>query len=156
MKAVVFVLSFFMIYNLSIVSHAADIRVVKDPSQKILGPYSQAIIANGFLFASGVIAINPKTGKLSGDNIQDQTRQVFANIRSVLAAAGASLDDVAKVTVFLKNPHDFPAMNEIHAEIFKEYQPARTTVSGVEWGPGILIEIEVIAVMPKGEAVNDR
>jgi len=155
MKAVVFVLSFFMIYNLSIVSHAADIRVVKDPSQKILGPYSQAIIANGFLFASGVIAINPKTGKLSGDNIQDQTRQVFANIRSVLVAAGASLDDVAKVTVFLKNPHDFPAMNEIYADIFKEYKPARTTVPGVEWGPGILIEIEVIAVMPKGEAVNE-
>ena len=155
MKAVVFVLSFFMIYNLSIVSHAADIRVVKDPSQKILGPYSQAIIANGFLFASGVIAINPKTGKLSGDNIQDQTRQVFANIRSVLVAAGASLDDVAKVTVFLKNPHDFPAMNEIYADIFKEYKPARTTVPGVEWGPGILIEIEVIVVMPKGEAVNE-
>ena len=149
MKAVVFVLSFFMIYNLSIVSHAADIRVVKDPSQKILGPYSQAIIANGFLFASGVIAINPKTGKLSGDNIQDQTRQVFANIRSVLAAAGASLEDVVKVTVFLKEPNDFPAMNEIYAEIFKDHKPARTTVPGVEWGSGILIEIEVIAVMPK-------
>ncbi|MBL4645727.1 MAG: hypothetical protein JKY99_04640 [Rhizobiales bacterium] len=149
MKAVVFALSFFMICNLCIVSHAADIRVVKEPNQNILGPYSQAIIANGFLFASGVIAINPETGKLAGDTIQLQTQQVFTNIRAVLAAGGATLNDVVKVTVFLKNPHDFPAMNEIYADIFKEYKPARTTVPGVEWGPGILIEIDVIAAMPK-------
>jgi len=127
---------------------AAAIKVVKDPHQKALGPYSQATIAGGFLFASGVIAMDPKTGKLAGDTIQAQTRQVFANIRSVLAAAGASLDDVVKVTVFLKNPGDFPAMNEIYSEIFTDYKPARTTVPGVEWGPGILIEIEVIAAMP--------
>lgn len=135
--------------NFCMVSNAVEIQIVKDPSQKTLGPYSQAIIANGFLFASGVIAINPETGKLAGDNIQDQTRQVFANIRSVLATAGVSLDDVVKVTVFLKEPADFSAMNEIYANVFKTHRPARTTVPGVEWGPGILIEIEVIAVMPK-------
>lgn len=127
---------------------ATEIKVVKDPRQKVFGPYSQAIIAKGFLFASGVIAVNPETGKLAGDTIQAQTKQVFANIRSVLAAGGASLDDVVKVTVFLKNPQDFPAMNEIYAEIFTDYKPARTTVPGVEWGPGILIEIEVIAALP--------
>lgn len=150
MKIIIFFTLFLtIISNFSVASRAAEIQIIKDPNQKILGPYSQAIIANGFLFASGVIAMNPETGKLAGDNIQDQTNQVFANIRSVLETAGISLNDVVKVTVFLKNPSDFPAMNEIYANAFKTHRPARTTVPGVEWGPGILIEIEVIAVMPK-------
>ena len=151
MRALVFALIFAVSSNLYAISNAAEITIVKDPNQKTLGPYSHAVVANGFLFASGVIAIDPKTGMLAGDNIQDQTRQVFANIRSVLAAGGAGLDDIVKVTVFLKNPGDFPAMNEIYADVFKTHRPARTTVPGVEWGPGMLIEIEVIAVLPKEE-----
>ena len=151
MKLIKFTLLFTLISNLFIFAHASEITVVTDPHQKALGPYSHATIANGFLFASGVIAIDPKTGQIFGNNVKDQTRQVFDNIRSVLAAGGATLNDVVKVTVFLKNPEDFPAMNEVYTEYFTTYKPARTTVPGVEWGHGILVEIVVIAVLPKSE-----
>lgn len=113
----------------------------------VMGPYSQAVIANGFLFASGVIAMDPDTGKLVEPDINKQTRQVFENIKAVLQAGGATLSDVVKVSVFLKNPADFPAMNEVYASYFIHHKPARTTVPGAVWGPGVLIEIEVIALV---------
>ncbi len=130
---------------------AADepaIRAVTVEHLPILGPYSQAVIANGFLFASGVIAMDPDTGKLAPADIVSQTRQVFENIKAVLKAGGTSLANVVKVSVFLRNPADFAKMNEIYAAYFPGRKPARTTVPGVRWSSDqVLIEIEVTAVI---------
>lgn len=121
---------------------------VNHPDLPALGPYSQAVIADGLVFLSGVIAFDPKAGAIVGGGIEVQTRQVFSNIKLVLAEAGASLADVVKTTVFLKNPEDFPAMNAVYETYFPAFKPARTTVPGVNWGKGILIEVEVVAHAP--------
>jgi 2-iminobutanoate/2-iminopropanoate deaminase len=121
-------------------------EVVASPEVPALGPYSQVVRANGFLFLSGQIAVDPATGKLTPADIRVQTVQVFDNIKKVLKAAGRSLKDVVKVTVFLHDPADFAAMNEVYATYFTDYKPARTTVPGVTWAPGILIEIDVVAL----------
>ncbi len=122
-------------------------RRIQAEGLPLLGPYSHAVQAHGFLFLSGVIAIDPQSGGLVEEDITRQTHQVFDNIRTVLAAGGASLADVVKVVVFLKNPQDFPAMNAVYATYFEGLEPARTTVPGVDWGPGVLIEIDVTAVV---------
>ena len=121
-------------------------EVLASPGVPAMGPYSQVVRANGFLFLSGQIAVDPATKKLAPADIRVQTAQVFENIKVLLKAAGASLEDVVKVTVFLHNPADFAAMNEVYATYFPDYKPARTTVPGVSWAPGILIEIEVVAL----------
>ena len=128
------------------VTLAGDLSIIySDKAPKPIGPYSQAIVANGFIFTAGQIAINPETGKLVEPDITVQTKQVLENLKAVLNAAGASLKDIVKVSVFLQNPKDFKPMNEVYATYFKDHKPARTTVPGVEWKPGILIEIDVIA-----------
>ena len=114
---------------------------------KPMGPYSSAIVANGFIFSSGQIAVNPKTGKLVKPDITIQARQVMENLKAVLKAEGASLENVVKVSVFLKNPEDFDAMNKVYETYFKDYKPARTTVPGVKWKAGVLIEIDAIAAI---------
>ena len=125
----------------------SQMEIVSVEGMPVMGPYSQAVIANGFLFASGVVAMDPATGKLVEPDITKQTHQVFENIKRVLQAGGLTLRDVVKVSVFLKNPEDFPAMNEIYASYFTGHKPARTTVPGAVWGPGVLIEIEVTALV---------
>ena len=130
-------------------SEPSELTYVHAEGMPVLGPYSQAVIANGFLFASGVIAVNPKTGRVIEGDIRRQTEQVFNNLKVVLEAGGLTLKDVTRVTVFLKNPQDFNAMNTVYATYFNDHQPARTTVPGVEWGPGILIEVDVIAAVPR-------
>ncbi|KAF0171317.1 MAG: hypothetical protein IV086_18355 [Hyphomonadaceae bacterium] len=112
-----------------------------------LGPYSQAVRAENFLFISGIIAYDPVTRGFAAPDIDSQSRQALENLGSVLEANGLSMSDVVKTTVFLKNPGDVAGMNAVYAQFFQAGLPARTTVPGVNWGrDDILIEIEAIAV----------
>ena len=113
-----------------------------------VGPYSQAIEANGFVFCSGQTPIVPRSGRVEALTIEDQTRQVLDNLRTVLSARGLSLADIVKTTVFLKNFADFSRMNAVYADQFGEHRPARSTVE-VSWLPlDALVEIECVAVVP--------
>ncbi|MDQ7827590.1 MAG: RidA family protein [Armatimonadota bacterium] len=117
-----------------------------DGAPLAIGPYSQAIRAGGFLFLSGQIALDPGTGQLVGQDVKQQTRQVLTNVRAVLEAAGASLADVVKCTVFLADMNDFGPMNEEYGAFFPEEPPARTTVQAARLPRGALVEIEVVAL----------
>jgi 2-iminobutanoate/2-iminopropanoate deaminase len=109
-----------------------------------IGPYSQAVKAGSLLFISGQGPIDPKTGKKVAGDIKEQTRQVLENIKGILEAAGLTLENVVKVNVYLKNMSDFPKMNEVYKEYFKENPPARTTVQATPPGD-IDVEIDAIA-----------
>jgi 2-iminobutanoate/2-iminopropanoate deaminase len=122
--------------------------IFTDKAPKAIGPYSQAIKFGNILFISGQVPVNPATGELTGD-IKVQTRQVLENIKSILAAAGASANDIVKTTVFLKNLDDFTAMNEIYSAYFPKEAPARSTVEVARIPRGALIEIEAIAFINK-------
>ncbi|MBM4082019.1 MAG: RidA family protein [Planctomycetes bacterium] len=111
-----------------------------------IGPYSQAVVANGFVFVSGQIPIDPATGQLVTGDIQAQTRRVLENVKAVLAAAGSSLDSVVKATVFLADMKDFAAMNEVYAEFLGRSAPARATVQAARLPKDVAVEIDVIAV----------
>ena len=111
-----------------------------------IGPYSQAIEANGMLFCSGQIPINPATGALVEGGIEEQTRQVFQNITEVLAEAGTDLSHVVKTTVFIQHMDDFAQMNEVYARFFAQPFPARSAVAVRELPKGALVEIEVLVV----------
>ncbi len=110
-----------------------------------IGPYSQAISVNGFLFTSGQIGIVPSTGSLAGDDITSQTKQVMENLKNILMEAGLTFSNVAKTTVYLKNMSDFATVNAIYAEYFSEHSPARSCVAVSSLPKEALIEIEVIA-----------
>lgn len=110
-----------------------------------IGPYSQAIIAGGFLFTAGQIAIDPASGQVVEGDVVDQTRRVLQNLESVLAAAGASWKDVVKTTVFLQDMKDFPRVNEIYASVMGDARPARSTVQVAGLPRGVLVEIELVA-----------
>ncbi len=109
------------------------------------GPYSTAVEANGFIFLSGQLPVNPATGEIISD-IKDATRLVLENIQSVITAAGLTMSDIVKTTVFLKSIADFPVVNEIYAEFFSESPPARSTIEVSNLPKGAPIEIEAIAV----------
>lgn len=112
-----------------------------------VGPYSQAIVANGMIFTAGQVAIEPKAGKLIDGDVQQQTRQVLENLSAVLKAGGSSLDKVVKTTVFLQDLSHFAAMNEVYAQYFTSTpRPARSTVQVAKLPLGALVEIEVIAL----------
>ncbi len=119
-----------------------------DHAPAAIGPYSQAIRANGFLFVSGQIPVDPATGSFAGPDIQSQTRQSLTNVRSILAEAGLTMDDVVKTTVFLQDIGDFAAMNEIYAAFFQGDCPARAAVQVAALPKGALVEIEAIAACP--------
>ncbi|MBI4053182.1 MAG: RidA family protein [Candidatus Diapherotrites archaeon] len=110
-----------------------------------IGPYSQAIKANGFVFCSGQIPIDPKTGEFVAGGIAGQTGQACKNLKAVLEAAGSSLEKVVKTTVFLKSMADFQAMNEVYARHFAS-KPARATVEVSALPKGALVEIECVAL----------
>jgi 2-iminobutanoate/2-iminopropanoate deaminase len=118
-----------------------------DRAPKAIGPYEQAIVANGFVFTAGQIPLDPKTGNIVEGGIAAQTRQVLENLSAVLEAAGASMDSVVKATVFLKNMSDFAAMNEVYSEYFATSKPARSTVAVAELPRGALVEIDLCAVL---------
>lgn len=113
---------------------------------KAIGPYSQAVKAGRFLFLSGQLPLDPETGNISGDEIEAQTRQVIENIKSILASAGASLSDVVKTTVFLKDIGHFPEMNQVYQQYFATAAPARSCVEVSRLPKDVLIEIESIAI----------
>ena len=112
---------------------------------KAIGPYSQAVRADNFLFLSGQISINPETGELVTESFEAQVRQIFKNIEAVLKAAGADFTHVVKSTVFLKNMDNFVEMNGIYAEFFPNDPPARSAVQAARLPKDVEIEIEMIA-----------
>lgn len=114
-----------------------------------IGPYSQAIEVNGFVFASGQIPIDPTTGEFVEGGIQEQTRQALTNASNILKQAGTDLNHVVKTTVFLSSITDFAAMNEIYAQFFSEPYPARSAVAVKDLPKGALVEVEVLAVKPE-------
>ena len=124
------------------------IVLAKDAPQPV-GPYSQAVSAGGWLFASGQIPLDPQTGKMVDADIRVQTRRVLDNLALVLKAAGARLDDVVKTTVFLADLADFPAMNEEYARYFTKEPPARATVQVSRLPKDSLVEIDCVAFSPR-------
>jgi 2-iminobutanoate/2-iminopropanoate deaminase len=113
---------------------------------KAIGPYSQAIKANGFIFVSGQIALDPVTNTLVTGDVALQTERVLQNLRGILSAAGSSLDRVVRSTVFLKNMNDFAAMNQVYGNYFPSAPPARSTVEVARLPKEVLVEIDVIAL----------
>jgi 2-iminobutanoate/2-iminopropanoate deaminase len=118
-----------------------------DRGPKPIGPYSQAVKANGFLFVSGQVALDPKTGEFAGQDIRQQTERVLENLKGILEAAGVSFSHVAKTTVFLKDMNDFAAMNEVYARYFTAAPPARSTVQAARLPKDALVEIDVTAFL---------
>lgn len=114
---------------------------------KAIGPYVQATCVNGFLFASGQVPLSPETGEVVGTTIQEQTRQVLANISAILKEAGCSFEQVVKTTCFLKNMDDFVAFNDVYATAFSTHLPARSAVEVARLPKDVLIEIEIIAAL---------
>ena len=110
-----------------------------------IGPYSQAVKVNGMVYTSGQIALTPE-GEMLGDDVVLQTKQVFANLKAVLAEAGTSLDRVVKVMAFVADINDFATVNEIYAEAFGDHKPARSLVAAKTLPKNALVEIEVIAL----------
>ena len=111
-----------------------------------VGPYAQALEANGMIFCSGQLGINPQTGNIEMAGAAEQTMQVLLNLRAVLEAAGAGLDKVVKTTVFLTDMGDFPAVNKVYAEMFAGHAPARSTVQVARLPKSAKVEIDAIAV----------
>ena len=122
-------------------------QIIKtDRAPQAIGPYSQAIKINGFVYASGQIALDPATGQLVAGGIAEQTEQVLKNVTAVLEAAGTRLDQVIKTTVFLADMAEFTAMNEVYAKFFVNDPPARATVQAAGLPRDARVEIEVIAL----------
>lgn len=120
--------------------------IFTDRGPKAIGPYSQAIKANGFVFVSGQIAIDPKTNQLVEGDIRAQTERVLENLKGIVEAADSSLDRVVKTTVFLKDMGEFAAMNEVYARYFPKEPPARATVEAARLPRDVRVEIELIAL----------
>jgi 2-iminobutanoate/2-iminopropanoate deaminase len=118
-----------------------------EQAPKAIGPYSQAIRANGLVFASGQIPINPETGQFVAGGIAEQTEQAIKNLSRVLEAAGSALSKVVKTTVFLADMEEFSAMNEVYGRFFKEEPPARATVEAARLPRDARVEIEAIALV---------
>lgn len=114
---------------------------------KAVGPYSQAIVAGGFVFASGQLPIDPATGEFAEGGIKEQTRQSLTNVTHVLAEAGIDLSNVVKTTVFLSDMANFAAMNEVYATFFSEPYPARSAVAVKKLPKNALVEVEVVAAL---------
>ncbi len=121
--------------------------VSTDKAPAAVGPYSQAIIANGFVYTAGQGGLIPGTKTIVEGGVAAQTHQVFANIKAILEAAGSSLDQVVKTTVFLTNINDFAEMNAVYATYFGSEPPARSTVEVSNLPMGIVVEIETVALV---------
>jgi 2-iminobutanoate/2-iminopropanoate deaminase len=120
--------------------------IATDSGPKAIGPYSQAVRANGFVFVSGQIALDPSTQKLVPGEIMVQTERVLENLKAILSAAGSSLEKVVRTTVFLSDMNEFTAMNEVYARYFREQFPARSTVQAARLPRDVRVEIDVIAL----------
>jgi 2-iminobutanoate/2-iminopropanoate deaminase len=120
--------------------------IATEQAPQAIGPYSQAIRAQGLIFTSGQIAIDPATAQIIASNVSAQTDRVLKNLSAILQASGSSLEKVLRCTVFLKNMGDFAAMNEVYGRYFKQSPPARSTVEVARLPKDVLIEIDVIAL----------
>ena len=118
-----------------------------DKAPAAIGPYSQGIVANGFLFTAGQIALDPATGQIVGGDVVVQAERVMMNLRAVLDSAGASWSDVVKTTVYLHDMNDFPRVNEVYARALGTARPARSTVQVAGLPRGVLVEIDAIAAV---------
>jgi 2-iminobutanoate/2-iminopropanoate deaminase len=121
--------------------------VQTNQAPKAIGPYEQAIKANGFIYTAGQIPIDPKTGNFVEGGIADQTRQVLENLKAILEAGGSALERAIKATVFLKNMADFAAMNQVYEQYLGAAKPARSTVAVSELPRGALVEIDLVALV---------
>lgn len=121
--------------------------IATDRGPKAIGPYSQAIKANGFVFLSGQIALDPATQQVVDGDVARQTERVLENLKGVVEAAGSSLDRVVKTTVFLADINDFSAMNEVYARYFTKQPPARSTVEVARLPRDVRVEIDLIALL---------
>jgi 2-iminobutanoate/2-iminopropanoate deaminase len=122
-------------------------EIKTDKAPKAIGPYSQAIVANGFVFASGQIPVDPATGELNQGSLEDQARQVLKNLAAVFEAAGSSMDHVVKANVYLQDMNDSSRMNAVYAEFFKVPYPARAAVQVARLPRDVKIEIEAVAIL---------
>ena len=122
-------------------------KITTPSAPAAIGPYSQAIIANGMLYASGQIPVDPQTGNIVSGGIEAQTHQVFANVRNLVEAAGITMSHVVKVTVYMADMADFATVNTIYEQYFTAPYPARSAVAVKQLPKGALIEIETIAQM---------
>lgn len=120
--------------------------ILSPQAPKPIGPYSQAIKANGFVFISGQVAFDPATGNIVSGGIEQQTEQVLKNLSAILSAAGSSWDKVVKTTVFLKNMSEFGPMNEVYGKFCKGAPPARSTVEVARLPRDVQVEIDLIAL----------
>lgn len=120
--------------------------VYTNQAPEAIGPYSQGVIVNNLFYSSGQIPLKPN-GELLEGNVQEQTHQVFANLKAVLAEAGASLETVVKATVFIKDMDEFPLINEVYGSYFDTHKPARSCVEVARLPKDVSIEIEVIALV---------
>ena len=119
--------------------------IVTSAAPAAIGPYSQAIEVNGFVYASGQLPIDPATGAFPEGGVQEQTRQSLINVKAILEEAGLTLANVVKTTVYLADMGDFAAMNEIYSQFFSQPVPARSAVAVKALPKGALVEVEVIA-----------
>ncbi len=123
-------------------------RIVRtEAAPAAIGPYSQAVVANGFVYTAGQVALDPRTGQLVPGDIRIQTKRVMENLKAVLEAAGSSMDKVVKTTVFLRDLNDFGTMNEIYGEYFKENPPVRSTVQVAKLPREAVVEIDAVALV---------
>jgi len=119
-----------------------------DKAPAAIGPYSQGIVANGFLFTAGQIALDPATGQVVTGNVAAQTERVMANLAGVLATVGATWKDVVKTTVYLHDMNDFPTVNEVYGKALGDARPARSTVQVSALPRGVLVEIDAVVAVP--------
>jgi len=120
-----------------------------EDAPKAIGPYSQAVVAGDLVFCSGQIGLDPKTGEFVQGGVKEQTAQVFTNLEAVLQAAGARLDAVVMVNVYLKSMNDFKDMNDVYAAVFGDHKPARATVGVSELPKNALVEVSCVASLSK-------
>ena len=121
--------------------------VATDRAPKAIGPYSQAVRANGFVFVSGQIALDPKTQQVVDGNASMQTERVLENLKAIVEAAGSSMKHVVKTTVFLADFEDYSKMNEVYSRYFSENPPARSTVEAPRLPRNVRVEIDLIALL---------
>lgn len=131
--------------------HGKRALATTDAPQAI-GPYSQGVVAGGWVFLSGQVALDPERGRLVDGSIEEETRRVLANLRAVLAADGLDLDAIVRTTVYLTDLADFPRVNQVYAEFFREPFPARATVQVAGLPRGARIEIDAIALIPRAHS----
>ena len=126
-----------------------SLKIVQtDQAPVAIGPYSQGVVANGFLYTAGQIALDPVTGQIVTGSVAAQTERVLSNLAAVIATVGATWNDVVKTTVFLHDMNDFPVVNEVYAKTMGDARPARSTVQVSALPRGVLVEIEAVVAVP--------